>query len=64
MTGRGSPSSDSLLNLLYRYLKLGLPYRALGSTRPILLHDQAVVGVVPLWAVELHRRNISVQAIA
>ena len=47
MTGRGSPASDSL-KIYYRYLKPGLPYRHLGNTRPILLHNQVVVGGIPL----------------
>ena len=42
MTERGSPASDSLM--ICKYLKPVLPYRALSSARPILLHDQIVVG--------------------
>ena len=46
MTGRGSCALESLK--IYRYLKLGLPYRASGSARPILFHGQVVVGYIPL----------------
>ena len=65
MTGRVSPASDSLNIYLKdeRYLKPGLPYRALGSARLILLHDQVVVGGIPLSLCrlfDLHGRKIGV----
>ena len=49
MTMGGALLSWAVLNDKY-ILKAGLPYRALGSAKakPILLHDQVVVGDVPL----------------
>ena len=47
VTGRDSPALDSL-KLLYRYLKLGLPYRDSGSARLFLLYHQVVAEGVPL----------------
>ena len=63
MTTRGALLPLTPLNEKRMVVKLDLPVRALGSTKPTLLHDKVALGltsVVP-QAVVSHRWKVSVQ---